>query len=220
MSDEVPAFCGTCGAPRGPGRFCGDCGHRLGPPEPEATPSDESASETDGGPRAPQTREELKDAVVEAFEAGARIGAQDDTFVKLAVSAMKTVGLTLVEQLAPGDRPRVAVPVMVDTGRKPEPGALLTLDERVVVAWFEGTLRAISHARTIRLDQITDISSSRRKPGRMQVEVDCIAVSYEGKRIEILLHSPSHKRLLFMVKGFLDGSVTVSDTSLEAESEA
>ena len=153
-----------------------------------------------------------KRTVVDAFEQGAHLGALDGRFVKLVELAMKMVGLELARNVKPGERPGFCVPAHVDTGAKVNSGAVLLLEERVVIAWSEGTIRPKPRSLAVALSDIGDVRAFKRKVGRVSAQLDAISFSAHGRKIEIVLHSVvSHERVALMISGRLDGSVAFSN---------
>jgi len=153
--------------------------------------------------------EEAAQLVLDAFEEGVRLGAIDERFAKLAKYSVQLVGLELARNVRPGERRTFCVPVQVATGAKVEPGALLLLEHRLVVAWSEGVLRPQDHSVACALSEVSDIRSFKRKTGRLSDEQDAISFSAGGRRVELVLYSTvSHQRLTMMIGGVLNGAIT------------
>jgi hypothetical protein len=150
-----------------------------------------------------------KQTIVDAFEQGAQLGALDTRFVKLVELAMRMVGLELARNVAVGERSAFCVPVHVDNGSKVNPGAVLLLEHRVVIAWSEGIFRPKPHSLAFLLTDVGDVHTVKRQVGKISAQLDAISFSAHRRKIEIILHSEVvHKRLAFMIAGVLDGSIT------------
>jgi hypothetical protein len=150
-----------------------------------------------------------KQTVVDAYEQGAQFGALDNRFVKLVELSMQNVGLELARNVTPGERAAFCVPVQVDNGSKINPGALLLLEHRVVVAWSEGIRKPKPHSVTHALSAVSDVRSFKQKAGMFSAQLDAISFVARGTRLEMVLYSQvMHQRLAPMITGTLDGSFT------------
>jgi hypothetical protein len=146
---------------------------------------------------------------VDAFERGVQIGALDARFVKLVEMAMKTVGLELARNVLAGERGVFCVPAQVAKATDVDPGAVLLLEDRVVIAWSEGIFRPRPHSLAWPLADVSDMRIFKRKAGKLSARLDAIAFSAHGCNIEVILHSEvAHNRLVAMVAGVLDGSIS------------
>lgn len=224
-------FCGHCGAQQEISRLAmpyaadasrlspSSSGSANGGSSPSATPqADPSPTRGSAVARAtsstgasPTPGDAAKEIVVEAFRRGAELAATDERFVKLARYAMQLVGLELARNVAPGERAAFCVPVQVDNGSKVNPGAVLLLEHRVVVAWSEAVLHPTPRSSAFALADIADVRSFQRKVGKVSAQLDAISFSAHERAIEVILHSAvSNKRLAFMIVGTLNGSIRFS----------
>lgn len=150
-----------------------------------------------------------KQRVLDAAEQGAQLGALDGRFVKLVELAMQMVGLELARNIRPGERAALCVPVQVDNRSKVNPGAILLLEHRVVVAWSEGILRPKPHSVAYALTDVSDVRTFKRKVGKVSAQLDAISFTAQTDAVEIILHSEvSHQRVTLVVSGALGRSVT------------
>ena len=150
-----------------------------------------------------------KQTVVDAYEQGAQLAALDNRYVKLAELSMQMVGLELARNVMPGEHAAFCVPVQVASGSKVNPGAVLVLEHRVVIAWSEGVLRPKPHSVAYELSDVGDVRSFTRKVGRVSAELDAISFVAHDSTVEIVFHSEvSHERVTPTVHGVLNGGVT------------
>jgi hypothetical protein len=150
-----------------------------------------------------------KQIVVDAFNEGAKLGALDGRFVKLTTNAMQLVGLELARNVDASDRASICVPVNVDVGSKINPGAILLLEDRVVIAWSEGALRPKPRSLTCELSEVSNVVSSKRRVGKISAQLDAVSFTAAEEMIQIILHSEvSHDRLTPVISGALNGAVT------------
>lgn len=157
-----------------------------------------------------QVLESSKIKLIDAINQGMELGALDNRFVKLAENMMGLVGLTLSAAIGPDERAAFCFPATVDAGQgKLQPGMVLLLEHRLVIAWSEGMLRPKEFSLTFELPAITNVQKVKRKNGRVSAQLDTITFDSGGRHIELLMYSEViEPRLTLMFEGALDGSVT------------
>jgi hypothetical protein len=157
---------------------------------------------------------EAKQAVVDACERGAQWAGGDKRYLSLAHSALKMVGLELARYLRPGEIASLCVPAEVAHDGRHDPGMVLLLDDRAVVAWFEGTVRVTRRSLYFAYGDISEVTTVARDRGRLAVYRDAISFTAGGARHEFVLPSKVAKAALAgMVSGVMSGAVTFNRDS-------
>ena len=156
-----------------------------------------------------QPATEARQAVVDAAERGAQMAGGDQRYVKLTMTALKTVGLELARHLQPGESASLCVPGEVAHDGRYDPGMVLLLDKRAVITWIEGTFRVKVRSLAFALGDISEVTTATRDRGRSSPYHDAITFVVGEARHEFVLPSKvAEGRLTFMVNGILSGAVT------------
>jgi len=152
---------------------------------------------------------EAKQAVVDAIQRAAQLAGGDRRYLELAHADLKMVGLELARHLEPGEVASLCLPAEVAHDGRYDPGMVLLLDKRAVIAWFEGTLRVTKRSLAFTLSDISELATVARDRGRRSVFRQAVTFAVGGARHEIVLPSEAAKGLLTdMVSGVLSGAVT------------
>jgi hypothetical protein len=154
------------------------------------------------------TTEEARQAVTDATQRGAQMAGGNRKYLELTQSTLKMVGLELARNVEPGERSSICLPAEVAHDGRYDPGMVLLLDKRVVLAWFEGTLKVTRHSRAFALADISEVAKVTRDRGRLAVYREAITFAAGGARYEFVLPSKAIKGMVIdVVSGVLSGTV-------------
>lgn len=152
---------------------------------------------------------ELQRAVVAAAEQGAQVAGDDQRYAKFTEVTLQMVGLELARHLQPGETASLCIPADIAHDGRYDPGMVLLLDKRAVIAWFEGTFRIKVRSLAFAHSDISDVSTASRDRGRFSLCRDAITFVADGAQHEFVLPSrAAEDRLTFMVHGILSGWIT------------
>jgi len=153
--------------------------------------------------------EEAQQAVIKAADVGFGMAGGDKRLLELVKTSLQGVGAELARQVRPGERANVFVPVAAVHDGKSDPGALLLLDDRVVIAWIEGTFRPKQRSVTVALADISNVSTGTSNQGRFSPYEAAITFLAGGAKHEFVLASrASHDRLTMIISSALSGALT------------
>jgi hypothetical protein len=156
-----------------------------------------------------QATTEAMRAVIAAAERGAQLAGGDQRYIAIAKTAMEAVGAELARQIEHGESASVCAPVDVAHDGRHDPGMVLLLNERVVIAWFEGTLRVKRRSLAFSYRDISEVATAARDRGRLSPYRDGISFAAGGARQEFVLPSKVAKDgLTSMIKDLLTGAVS------------
>jgi hypothetical protein len=149
-----------------------------------------------------------KRLVLDAARKGAQFGSVDDQFAKVSEHALSSVGLELARNVQPGERASFCIPVQVVNGSTVDPGAVLFLEHRAVLAWSEGTFPPRPFSAAFGFGEVTQVHAYQRAAGEMSAFHDAVTFVVRGCPIEIILYSEvSHRRLPVMVSDLLSHAI-------------
>ena len=158
------------------------------------------------------------DVVADAITSGIEIGARNREFMELAMATLKIVGHELAGNVRPGDRPHIAIPALIDVGTKSQPGAVLVLQDRAVVAWSEGRLKTNCRSSVHPIATISDVTCFERPTGNGSDVHQAISFVDPGGRVTFAYPKDlCHERLALVLQGALVGAVSID---LDAEPES
>lgn len=151
---------------------------------------------------------EARRTIIDAAERGAQIAGGDQRYVSLATGALKTVAVELAGHLQPGESASLCVPAEVAHDGRYDPGMVLLLARRVVIAWFEGTFRVKVRSISFAFSDISEVATATRDRGRLSPHRDAITFTAAGARHEFVLPSRvAQNRLTAMVSDLVSGAV-------------
>lgn len=150
-----------------------------------------------------------KEAVIAAAERGAQLAGGDQRYVVAAHAALKAVGVELACQLEVGESASVCAPVEVAHRGRYDPGMVLLLEKRAVIAWIEGKLRLRARSLTFAYSDISKVNTIARDRGRHSPYQAGISFFADGAEQVLVLPSKVAKnRLSFTIRGTLSGTAT------------
>lgn len=152
--------------------------------------------------------------IVDAAERGAQIAGSDQRYVKLTKVTLQTVGRELARHLQPGEEAPLCIPADVAHDGRYDPGMVLLLAKRTVVAWVEGTLRIRVRSLSFAHDDISEVATVARDRGRLSPCRDAIIFVAGEERHEFVFPSKVARELLSTtVSGMLVGAITFTKES-------
>lgn len=161
-----------------------------------------------------QPATEAKEAVITAAERGAQLAGGDQRYVGAAHAALKAVGVELACQLEPGESASVCAPVEVAHSSRYDPGMILLLENRAVIAWIEGKFRLKVRSRSFAYRDISKVNTIARDRGRLSPYQAGIAFFADGtEQVLILPSKVAKKGLSFTIRGLLSGRVAFGQES-------
>lgn len=148
-----------------------------------------------------------EEEVLNAANLGVSIGVDDgDDFIKVSKLALNTCASELAQHVADGESAALCVAVQVQVGGKINPGAILLLDDRAILAWTEGTFRVKTRTQVLFLANIESVTTALKRPNRLEQTVATVCTT-AGHEHEILFWPVMKPRLGTLVCGFLDGTL-------------
>lgn len=149
-------------------------------------------------------------AVIAAAERGAQLAGGDQRYIALTKTGLEAVGAELARQIESGESGSICVPADVAHDGRLDPGMVLLMKERVVIAWIEGTLRVKRRSLAFSYRDISEVAASTRDRGRLSPYQDGITFAVGGVRQEFVLPSKVAKdSLAAMIRDLLSGSVAL-----------
>lgn len=147
-------------------------------------------------------------AVIAAAERGAQLAGGDQRYVAAAKTGLEAVGAELARHIEPGEnKSSLCVPAVVAHDGRHDPGMVLLLRERVIIAWIEGTLRVKRRSLAFAYRDISDVATVDRDRGRLSPYRDGISFAAGGSRHEFVLPSKVAKEALTAtITGVLSGT--------------
>ena len=161
-----------------------------------------------------QPTTEAMNKVIAAAERGAQLAGGDQRYVTIAKTAMAAVGAELARQIEHDESASVCAPADVAHDGRYDPGMVLLLKERVIIAWFEGTLRVKRRSLAYSYHDISEVAAVARDRGRLSPYRDGISFAAGGTQQEFVLPSKVAKDGLgSMIKDLLSGAITFGQES-------
>lgn len=131
-------------------------------------------------------------------------------FVQVVEPALRIVAADMSERMTDDDRPGLFVPANISQdGAKPLTGAVLTLEDRAILAWITGTFRIKNFVEVVPYRTIADVSRSLKAATTLSVELPMIRVSAE-RSWDIVFDNvfEGGRDVTIMLAGILSGAVT------------
>src|SRR3954470_10474546 len=128
----------------------------------------------------------------------------------MTVNVLKMMGGDLAAQLRPGDRTNILLVCGVEVdGGKDNPGALLCLEDRVVVCWMRGTFRPRTELRTVPLADVVGLTRTTRTGSRVVGDRTLLSFRSPQGATTLVLYAPEmEEAATFTVEGILSGAIT------------
>jgi hypothetical protein len=153
-----------------------------------------------------QPTTEAMHKVIAAAERGAQLAGGDQRYVAIAKTAMSAVGAELARHIEPDETASICSPVDVAHDGRYDRGMVLLLKERVIIAWFEGTLRVKRRSLAYSYRDISEVATVERDRGRLSPYREGISFAAAGAQQEFVLPSKVAKDgLRSMIKDLLCG---------------
>jgi hypothetical protein len=155
-----------------------------------------------------------KEAVIAAAERGVQLAGGDQRYVAAAYTALKTIGMELACRLEAGESASVCAPVEVAHSGRYDPGMVLLLEKRAVIAWIEGKFRLRVRSLVFAYSDIGKVNVIARDRGRLSLYQAGISFFADGAEQVFVLPSKVAKRgLSFTIRRLLSGAVAFGQES-------
>jgi hypothetical protein len=147
--------------------------------------------QADAGGAGTEVDRDAKLKVADAINYGVHPGAlEDGRFMSIAQGALKLVGLELARNVRPEERAAFCVPVQVAVdGSTLHPGAVVLLEDRVIVAWSDVMPPSTPHAISCQIPDVSNVKVRTRDMTTLPWSRDALLFSVAGRAIELVLYS-------------------------------
>jgi hypothetical protein len=141
-------------------------------------------------------------AIVTAAKAGT------DRCVKMVENSLKLCGKAILPYIHRGDESGLFVPLLVKHQGKEQPGCILTLSDRAVLAWITGTFRVKNFEAVIPYSSIEWIEAEAEPASRTSAARDVLRILAEDEWTIILQNIfGDGMNIPAVLHGVLSGSV-------------
>lgn len=148
-----------------------------------------------------------KEAVIAAAGRGAQLAGGDQRYVAAAHAALQAVGVELACQLAAGESASVCAPVEVAHSGRYDPGMILLLEKRAVIAWVEGKFRLRARSLVLAYSDISKVNTIARDRGRLSpYQAGISFFAYGAEQVLVLPSKVAKSGLSFAIRGLLSGA--------------
>lgn len=155
-----------------------------------------------------------KEAVIAAAERGAQLAGGDQRYVAAVYTALKTIGVELACQLEAGESASVCAPVEVAHSGRYDPGMVLLLEKRAVIAWIEGKFRLRVRSLVFAYSDIDKVNTIARDRGRLSLYQAGISFFADGaEQVFVLPSKVAKSGLSFTIRRLLSGAVAFGQES-------
>jgi hypothetical protein len=148
--------------------------------------------------------------VIDAANRGIGLAGSGDFVYEMTVNVLKMMGRDLAQQLRPGDRPSILLVCGVEVdGGKDNPGAVLYLEDRIVVCWMKGTFRPKTEMRVVPLADVVGLTRTTRTGNRLTGDRTLLSFRSAQGATTLVLYAPKMEdRAVFTAEGILSGAIT------------
>jgi hypothetical protein len=161
---------------------------------------------------------DVEKALVDAAIRTLSFTKADSRLGRLVGNELKMVGKTLAAQLGPDDEPILFVPLEVQAAGKWEKGGILGLRDRVLIAWWTGTLRPQTYIQAVAHAAIEKIETVKTEPATWRLpEKVWLAVKAEKPLLLRAMNIKDQANLPFLVNCALTGAISPAETSASTE---
>lgn len=132
-----------------------------------------------------------------------------DAFAKLTNHTLNWTISDLARHVSADDRPGLFSPVEVEQEGKDRLGAVLALEDRVIVAWTVGVLRMRHYERVITYGSIECLELTTRPGGPMSKDRDVLRITADGTTWNLVFANvfDGGRRIAPFIEGLLAGSI-------------
>jgi hypothetical protein len=114
--------------------------------------------------------------------------------MSIAQGALKLVGLELARNVRPEERAAFCVPVQVAVdGSTLHPGAVVLLEDRVIVAWSDVMPPSTPHAISCQIPDVSNVKVRARDMTALSWSRDALLFSVAGRAISLCCTQTSPK---------------------------
>jgi hypothetical protein len=159
--------------------------------------------------------------IIDAANRGIGLAGSGEFIYGMTVNVLKLMGRDFAAQLRPGDRPSILLVCDVEVdGGKGNPGAVLCLEDRIVLAWMKGTFRPTTEIRVVPLVDVVGLTRTTRTGSRARGDRTLLSFSSRQGATTLVLYSPKmEEAAVFTTEGILSGAITFTWGEDEPEAE-
>lgn len=160
------------------------------------------------------------EVVIESANAAVRtVGT--DRFRKLTEYALRLVGKEVAAHLRPGDSPGLFAPVDIEVDGKDRTGAILVLEDRVILGWVVGTFKPKNFDAVVPKDTIKSMEDATKGASAFSKERQGLVIDTDGKRWRLTFHAvfEGGRSIVPWLIGVSDGAIRLNfggDEEVEA----
>lgn len=149
-----------------------------------------------------------QDIVIESANAAITTVGTDD-FAKLTKHALNLTGSEVAQHVNADDVPGLFSPVDVEMDGKDRLGAILTLEDRAIIAWTVGTFRMKNFEAVIPRASIDELELTTRPGGSMTKDRDLLRVRAGTQNWSLAFANvfEGGRSIAPFLKGVLEGSI-------------
>jgi hypothetical protein len=148
--------------------------------------------------------------IIDAANRAIGLAGSGDFIYEMTINVVKLMGRDLAAQLRPGDRPSILLVCSVEVdGGKDNPGAVLYLEDRIVVCWMKGTFRPKTEMRVVPLVDVAGLTRTTRTGNRLTGDRTLLSFRSPQGSTTLVLYAPKmEERAVFTAEGILSGAIT------------